>query len=141
MKRYLVVANQTLGGEHLVDRLRQAVAEGPCAIHVLVPASNNPSAWTFDTDSDVSAARERLERARTRFADLGCEVTGEVGDARPVDAVLDVLNRETFDEVIISTLPPGVSRWLGMDLISRVRRAVTVPVSHVPAAAEPATKP
>lgn len=131
MTRYLVVANQTLGGEHLLERLRACVAEGPCAFHVLVPASADPTEWMHDEVSDRLLARRRLEEALERFGDLDAEVTGEVGDHRPVDAIHDALRREAFDGIILSTLPAGVSRWLRLDTVSRVERAVDLPVTHV----------
>jgi hypothetical protein len=137
--RYLVVANQTLGGDELLRRLRELAGEGPCSIHVLVPASADPTEAFHDGDSDRRRARERLEQARQRFAKLGVEVTGEVGDHRPSDAVGDLLRRgERFDRVIVSTLPRGVSRWLRLDAVSRIERAVEVPVEHVLAPAEAA---
>jgi hypothetical protein len=58
-------------------------------------------------------------------------VTGEIGDANPVHAVGDVLLRDTFDEIIISTLPQGPSAWLRQDAPSRIRRLYGVPVTHV----------
>lgn len=138
MRRYLVVANLTLGGEHLTEQLEKCVAEGPCAFHVLVPASADPHVWTHDLASDYDLAAQRLDEALERFGALHAEVTGEVGDHRPVDAVLDVLRRKPFDEVILSTLPAGISRWLRLDLVNRVRRAVDIPVTHVVAEETPA---
>lgn len=132
MRRYLVVANQTLGGEQLMARLRSCVAEGPCAVHVVVPASADPTVAFHDERSDRKLARRRLNEALERFESLGVEVTGEVGDHRPVDAVLDILRRGVeVDEVIVSTLPAGVSRWLRLDAVSRIQRAVDVPVEHI----------
>jgi hypothetical protein len=136
-RRYLVVANQTLGGAALVARLRQCVAEGPCEFHVLVPA-NIHEGWIADEDSDAALAHQRLDQALTQLRGLGAEVSGEVGDVSPVDAINDVLRRSDFDEIILSTLPPGVSRWLRLDLPSRVERSVSIPVTHVVATDEPA---
>lgn len=133
MKHILVVANRTLGGEHLLDRLEQRVQDGDCAIHTLVPASPDQQGWTHDEGVDRERARLRLELALERFAELGCEVTGEVGDPRPVDAVTDVLHEREFDEIIVSTLHRGASKWLGMDVVARIERAATVPVVHVEA--------
>ena len=131
MKRYLVVANQTLGGDHLLELLRERIAEGPCEVHTLVPATVDQTHWTSDEETDRDLARRRLDIALHRFADLGVDATGEVGDHLVVDAILDVLRREHFDEVILSTLPVSVSRWLRLDIVSRVERAVDVPVTHV----------
>lgn len=137
MRRYLVVANQTVGGTHLTDLVSECVDEGECTFYVLVPASPAPAEWTHAHEHDREAAQERLERALERFRGLGVSARGEVGDTRPEDAIRDVLRRESFDEVILSTLPPGMSRWLKMDLVSRVRRAVDVPVRHLIAAPDP----
>ena len=132
MGRYLVVANQTLGGHELLERLRSAAQEGSCEIHVLVPASADPTQAFHDGDVDRRLARERLDEALERFGELDATVTGEVGDHRPADAVGDVLRRgERFDRVIVSTLPAGVSRWLRLDAVSRIERAVDGPVEHV----------
>jgi hypothetical protein len=141
MARYLVVANQTLGGEALLDRLRQAAAEGSCEIHVLVPASADPTQAFHDETVDRQVARKRLDEALGRFAELDATISGEVGDHRPVDAVGDVLRRgERFDRIIVSTLAAGVSRWLRLDSVSRIERAVDVPVEHIVAEKEPAQR-
>ena len=132
MDRYLVVANQTLGGDVLVARLRELVAQGPCTLHVLVPASADPTQDYHDADIERELAWQRLDEARERFARLGVDVTGEVGDHRPADAVADVLRHDpAFDRIIVSTLPSGISRWLRLDAVSRIERAVTIPVEHV----------
>lgn len=141
MPRYLVVANQTLGGEALLDRLREAASEGSCEIHVLVPASADPTQSFHDQTVDRQLAHKRLDDALSRCAELDATVSGEVGDHRPVDAVGDVLRRgERFDRIIVSTLPAGVSRWLRLDSVSRIERAVDVPVEHIVAAKESAER-
>lgn len=139
MRRHLVVANRTLAGDELLALLRDRVSRGDCEFHVLVPATPDPQGWTHDEGHDRVRAAGRLAQALERFEVLQVPVTGEVGDPRPVDAVLDLLRRERFDEVVLSTLPPGISRWLGMDLVSRVERAVEVPVTHVVAETAEAT--
>lgn len=141
MPRYLVVANLTLGGRALEEVLRDRIARGGARLHVLVPAGHDPDTWRLvDEEADAVAAHHRLEAALTRFAELGAEeVTGETGPPRPVDVIDDVIRangRDTFDEIILSTLPAGPSRWLAMDLPSRVARSQDIPVTHVEAAAE-----
>lgn len=133
MKDYLVVANQTLGGEHLLRELRQRVEEGPCRFHVVVPANLAGEGWTHTQEQAHFYADTRLREALERFAELGAEVDGQVGDERPLDAMRDALRRWSCDEIILSTLPRGVSRWLGMDLVSRAERAFPIPVTHVEA--------
>jgi hypothetical protein len=129
--RILVVANVTLGGDHLTDLLRQRMEAETCLVYVLVPASPDPAQWVDDEMHDIELARDRLQTALQRFGALGCEVDGAIAEGRPVDVVGDVLRRESFDEIIISTLPVGPSRWLRADVVSRLQRAVSLPVTHV----------
>ncbi len=132
MPRYLVVANQTLGGQALLDRLEEGASEGSRSIHVLVPASADPTDVFHDEDADVRLAEKRLAEALERFDDLDATVTGEVGDHRAADAVGDVLRRgEEFDRIIVSTLPAGVSRWLRLDLVSQIERTADIPVELI----------
>lgn len=138
MPRYLVVANLTLGGDALLEVLTQRVASGDARLHVVVPASHSPEGWSsHDDKTDTDAARQRLEKALERFQSLGAvEVTGQIGTSRPIDVIGDVLRQNTgeeFDEIILSTLPAGPSRWLAMDLPSRVARTHDVPLTHVEA--------
>jgi hypothetical protein len=137
MKDYLVVANQTLRGDHLLAELRRRATEGPCRFHIVVPANVIPDGWTHSHDQAYAVARERLQHAIQRFGELGAEVDGQVGDERPLDAMLDALRRWSCDEVILSTLPAGASRWLKMDLVSRASRALPIPVTHVEATKMP----
>jgi GABA permease len=137
MRDYLVVANQTLTGEHLRDELRRRVDQGPCRFHIVVPANRNPPGWTHTPDQARAIAEERLREAIDQFAELGAEVDGQVGDERPLDAMLDALRRWSCDEVILSTLPAGGSRWLRMDLVSRASRVLPIPVTHVEAREAP----
>jgi hypothetical protein len=131
MRRYLVVANQTVTEPHLLQKVRDCMAADDCTFHIVVPASHPNGAWT--EHSVQAAAQERLDAGLDAFGKMGATVTGEVGDASPVRAVGDVLLRDDFDEIILSTLPPGPSRWLKQDVISRMRSRYDVPVTHVAA--------
>ena len=130
MRRYLVVANRTLGGDHLMAKVRECVAAGPCKFHVLVPASHTHD-FTWTEGGDRAAAEARLSEAIARLRASGAVITGEVGDTNPIEAIGDVLRREQFDEIVLSTLPPGASRWLRQDLPTRVRKQYRLPVQHI----------
>jgi hypothetical protein len=131
MRSYLVVANQTLGGAHLLSAVRERMRAGACRFHVIVPATRPREHATW-TEGDAQAlAQERLDQALAAFQELGAPATGEVGDERPIQAIADVLMREPFDEIILSTLPPGMSRWLKMDLPHRVEAVYGLPVTHI----------
>ena len=133
MRRFLVVANQTLGEDQLAGTVRQCLARGPCAFYVVVPRTP-PRRHAVWVDEEATAlAKERLGRALTRFRELGADVDGEVGDRDPVQAIGDAMRAraEHFDGIIVSTLPPGPSRWLRMDLPHRVEALYRLPVTHV----------
>jgi hypothetical protein len=137
MRRYLVVANQTLGGDHLAEIVREIVAVGPATFHLVVPATH-PRDHAVWTEGEARAlARRRLDAALSRFRELGAEADGDVGDESPLEAIADAMEAERYDEIILSTLPPGVSRWLGQDLPHRVQRRFDVPVRHVVGEPEP----
>ena len=138
MRRYLVVANQTLGGEHLEAKVRECLAAGPSSFYVLVPATPPQDHLTWVEGEARALAQERLDRALARFRALGAEVDGEVGDSRPVAAIDDALREREFDEIILSTLHAGASRWLKMDLPHRVERGCGLPVTHIESAPEEA---
>ncbi len=130
MRTYLVVGNRTLGGEPLVQRIGELAAGGDCRFHLVVPATHpEDHAWT--EGEAVAAARQRLEAALERLRGLGADVDGEVGDSNPMLAVEDTMREGGFDEIILSTLPPGPSRWLKLDLPHRVTSRFAVPVTHV----------
>ena len=131
MKHVVIVANQTAGGSHLRHEIRTRIAQGPCRFTLVVPATP-PHEQAIFTDADASAlARDRLAEALDLLGDAGAEIKGEIGDANPVDAVGDVLLREEADEIIVSTLPAGISRWLKRDLPHRLEARYGLPVTHV----------
>jgi hypothetical protein len=136
---YLVVANQTLGGEHLIARIRERMAAEPSSFHIVVPATPLAGHATWKEGEATSVAQARLDRAIATLRELGADVRGEVGDANPLLAIEDALRAGRFDEIILSTLPPGPSRWLKLDLPNRVRERFAVPVTHLIGEAETET--
>lgn len=138
MRRYLVVANQTLGGERLLAELRARVAQGPSSFHLVVPATHPHEEGNHIDRHARDHAQQRLDDVLERLRDLDAEVTGEVGDASPVLAINDALIAHEADEIILSTLPPGVSRWLKRDLPHRVERRFNLPLTLVVAEQQPA---
>jgi hypothetical protein len=131
MRRHVVVGSQTLLSARLLRELRARQAEAPCQFHVIVPAAN-PHVHAFWTEGEARAvARERLDTALEHFHAEGVDADGSVGDANPADAVADLLLHDRFDSVIVSTLPPGLSRWIHQDLPRRIERRVALPVRHV----------
>ena len=82
-------------------------------------------------DAGEDEATRALEAALPKLTEAaGTSVTGTVGDAEPLSAIQDAVNMGSYDEIIISTLPPRISRWLRLDLVSKTR-ALGLPVTHV----------
>jgi Asp/Glu/hydantoin racemase len=133
MPSYLIVANQTLSSPTLMEAVRERVENDEAHFHVVVPATPIPHALTWDEREAEAAAQERLTAVLGRLEAMGADAAGEVGCADPVAAAQDAIRAVSVDEVILSTLPSGVSRWLGQDVPARLRRAVSVPVTVVTA--------
>ncbi|MFZ6003905.1 MAG: hypothetical protein ACOYXM_08230 [Actinomycetota bacterium] len=138
MPRYLIVAHRTLGGPHMMEHVRSLREAGPCRFHLLVPVEHPMGAWS---DGQVQAAAKRtLQEGLDRFHDERIIADGEIGDANPIYAAGVVIRREgpdAFTGIILSTLPPGPSRWLHLDVPSRMRKAFPkIEVTHLVAEPE-----
>jgi hypothetical protein len=131
MRSYLVVGNQTLDSPELAEAIRERMASGPAKFHIVVPATPVQRGLTWDEDEARVAAQDRLTAMIGRLVELNAEVTGEIGHRDPIEATEDALREREVDEVILSTLPPGISRWLGQDVPSRLKGSIMVPVSVV----------
>ena len=128
----LVVANRTAGSAELVAALKERAAQGEAKFHLLVPATPHGVAWAADMHSASPEAEHDVKAAVDNLRAEGLEVDdGRVGDPDPVAAVEDAVNFKEFDEIIVSTLPRHLSKWLKVDLPHRVERATGKPVTHV----------
>lgn len=132
LRRYLVVSNQTLGGPHLGRELKDVVRSGPATFHFVVPCTPPRGTLVWTEGQAIHQAQERLDLTM-RFAEHLCpSVTGSLGDIDPALAAAEANEQfGPFDEVIVVTHPPGVSRWLKLDVLSRIRKATHLPVAHV----------
>jgi len=134
MRRYLVVAHQTLSSPELLEELTRRAKEEETTFHLVVPITHGESGLTWTEGHDREVARRSLDEALIRLAAAGLTVTGEIGSDSPVDSVGDVLVRDgadAFDEIIVSTLPRTVSKWLKVDAPNRIQRRTRLPVHHV----------
>ena len=146
--RYLIVANQTIGGEQLTAKLDELVSAGSSTFRFLVPVTDSEGTQQWDyppIDRHIPDAHRiarvlaegRLEHELGRLRRSGIEATGEVVDALPVDRARELLHEEHFDGVVVSTLPRRLSRWLIRDLPRRIAGVADVPVTHVEGNAGP----
>ena len=118
----LVVAHKTAATQPLLDAVRERAARGPCKFTLLVPNTAHGLHKVVDPeDQSRDEAQSVLDAALTRLSEAaGSEVHGMIGTDDPHMAVEDAVNLRGFDEVIISTLSPRLSRWLKLDLPSKV---------------------
>jgi hypothetical protein len=116
--RVLVVANKTAATPALLDAVRERAAQGPCRFTLLVPNPAHGLHKVVDPeDQSQSEAESVLELAIPVLEQAaGTPVEGMIGDAEPLAAIQDAVNLHGFDEIIISTLPTRVSKWLKLDL-------------------------
>jgi nucleotide-binding universal stress UspA family protein len=138
MKTCLIVANQTLPGEDLAAELRQRIRASERLFYVVVPVTPVQRGATWDEAEATREAEERLRAFLESVRAQGAKADGEIGDRDPIQAVRDVLRNREVDEIVLSTLPAGISRWLQMDVPSRLERAVDVPVTVVTQESVPA---
>ena len=127
--RVLVLANRTADSPQLRDALLERRERGPIAVTLLVPAAWEPG----DPHGGMETGRRRVRAALDGLRDTGLDVQCRVGDADPITALREAWNPDTYDEVIVSTLPGRVSKWLQIDLPRRAGRITGVPVTHVEA--------
>jgi hypothetical protein len=130
--RVLVVAHKTAATPALLEAVRERAARGPAAFTLLVPNAAHGLHRVVDPeDQEHSEADQMVELAVPLLEEAaGGHVESMVGVASPLDAVQDALNIHGFDEVILSTLPARVSRWLHLDLPRKIA-ACGVPVTVV----------
>jgi hypothetical protein len=132
VRRFLVVANETVGGRTLRDRITEKAAGYEEQVLVVCPALNSPLRhWTSDEDDARVEAQRRLEASLARLRESGIDARGEVGDADPVQAMEDALRLFGADEIIISTHPEGRSHWLERGVVTTARDRFDVPITHV----------
>jgi hypothetical protein len=146
MRRYLIIANQTLAEAALMEAIRERLRAGPSSFYVLVPNTSRsdlaarvasgvplpPGAGDPTTDAEATAhAQHRLGQLLNDLRGLDADADGELGVADPLEAVSQLLERQQFDEIILSTLPQPISRWLWMDLPRRLQRSSNLPVTTI----------
>jgi hypothetical protein len=133
----LVVAHQTAATSGLLEAVHTRAQDGPATFHLVVPRQAHGMHKLVDPqDTGEDEARRVLDQALPKLTEAaGSEVTGSLGDSEPLMAIQDAVNLGNYDELIISTLPLGISRWLKLDLISKAK-ALGLPVTHVQASSK-----
>jgi hypothetical protein len=148
MARYLLVANETAESPELLRAVNEIHSRDDDAEFVIViPATPLNLLQQFEgtVKSARALAAQRAQRTRRHLEDAGIRVRStRVGNWDPYVAIEEELADTTYDAIVLSTLPPGISRWLRTDLPSRVaRRHPEIRLVHVvsrPAASHSATE-
>jgi hypothetical protein len=125
----LVVANETVVGEALLERIRTRASRGPASFLIISPQSD-------PTQSSHPEAERRLRRALSELRAAGIEAHGQVAHPDPYTAAMQAIEDERIDEIIVSTFEPEQSGWLRRDLVQRLQDDAGVPVEHVVISAE-----
>ena len=135
MRRYLVVAHQTATSPELLRRLQQLAADDPEATFTLVVPATPVSHLVHWEEGEARAnARKSGQEASELYRRDGLKVEGtRIGDGSPMLAIEDELRARPgeYDAIVLSTFPPGVSRWLRLDAHTQAERKFNLPVIHV----------
>jgi hypothetical protein len=125
----LVIANETVVGDPLLDRIRERLRRGPAEFLIICPQSDPSSA-------DHPEAERRLRRALAILRGEGIDAHGQVAHPDPYTAAMQAVHDERIDEIIVSTYDPEHSPWLKRDLVQRLHNDTKLPVEHVVLAEE-----
>jgi hypothetical protein len=132
--RVLIVAHRTAATPALQQAVRERAAAGPAVFTLVVPTAPRGLHRVVDPeDTDRAEAGAILELALPLLEEAsGSHIDGIIGDPNPLNAVSDAIHERGCDEIIISTLPVRVSRWLRSDLPSKLK-GLGLPVTTVTA--------
>ena len=123
-RNVLVVANETVVGKALIDRIRERAERGPASFLIISPQSD-------PTQSAHPEAERRLRRVLSELRADGIEAHGQVAHPDPYTAAMQAIEDERTDEVIVSTFEPSRSPWMRRNLVQRLHNDAKVPVEHV----------
>jgi hypothetical protein len=149
MHKALIVANRTVGGDELAEEVRRRVRDGGFECHLVVPVASPVSAAvaigaaagdaanisptaSLEVSDERQIARDRLRYGLEWLTSLGATATGELSlECDTAAAVAQIIETNPADEIIVSTLPTTISRWLHQDLPHRIERKVKLPVTVI----------
>ncbi len=119
----LVVANQTVLGAPLLDKIRGRAQQSPASFLIISPQG--------ESEGSYESAERRLLRAVSLLRGEGLDVHGQISHPDPFSAVMQTMEDERVDELIVSTFPDARSGWLRRNLLERLRDETNLPIEHV----------
>jgi hypothetical protein len=120
----LVIANETVIGEPLLERIRERAARSKASFLIISPQSD-------PTQAEHPEAERRLRQALASLRGAGIDAHGQIAHPDPFSAALDAIREERVDEIIVSTFAPERSPWLRRNLVQRLHNETKLPVEHV----------
>jgi hypothetical protein len=123
-KNVLVLANETVVGQGLLQRIRERAERGPASFLIISPQSD-------PTRADHPEAERRLRRALAQLRSEGIDAHGQVAHPDPFTAAMEAIGEERVDEIIVSTFAPSRSPWMRKNLVQRLHEETKLPVEHV----------
>ena len=120
----LVIANETVVGKALIDRIRERAERSPASFLIISPQ-------TDPSQGEHPEAERRLRRVLSELRGAGIDAHGQVAHPDPYTAAMHAIEDERVDEVIVSTFEPGRSPWMRRNLVQRLHNDAKVPVEHV----------
>jgi len=120
----LVLANETVLGAALLDRIRERARRGPASFLIVCPQSD-------PTAAEHPEAERRLRRALSVLRGEGIDAHGQIAHPDPFAAAMEAVRDERVDEIIVSTFAPAKSPWLRRNLVQRLHLETKLPVEHV----------
>jgi len=127
----LVVANETVAGRPLIDKVKSIAGKGD-RVTVLAPVNAPRSGYVVYDDTRRASAGRRLARTLEALREAGIAAHGLVVEADPADAVRDAIDQERVDSIVVSTHPEEKSGWLRRNVVDRIRKSAgSIPVEHV----------
>ncbi len=123
-KNVLVLANETVVGDELLNRIRERAARGNASFLIISPQSD-------PTQAEHPEAERRLKRALAELRGDGIDAHGQVAHPDPFTATMDAVREERVDEIIVSTYAPSRSPWLRKNLVQRLHDETGLPVEHI----------
>jgi hypothetical protein len=133
-RHVLVVANETIAGQALLERLKERAAAGDVTFTVVAPINEPREGYVVYEDTRRAAAGRRLERSLAKLREAGVHAHGFVADCEPVQAVRDALAslEPPVDEIVVSTHPEASSGWQRRNVLEQLRKAAgSIPLEHV----------
>ncbi|TBH21114.1 hypothetical protein [Thermus thermamylovorans] len=133
MARYLVVAHRTAKSPELAEKLREVRAQDPEARFVLLVPAVPPPGWVYEENEVWERSRREAEAAKEALEAQGIPVEeAKPGDISPLLALEEELlaHPGAYQGIVLATLPPGLSRWLRLDVHTQAER-FGLPVVHV----------